>query len=202
MAKPKFPIDEAKLEMKTPPFVVSYPHLFKPAAMPGTTKEMYSIEMLFDKKTTKITDFQAAAHAACVAEWGPDKTLWPEGLKFPFRDGDKPFGKKKEVRPEHAGRWVIKASSNAEFSRPTVVDQRNQPLHNEADVYPGCIAEASVKAMAWSFADKDGVKFLLNGVRFVRDGEPLGGRKSAAAMFGDVVEDVDGNLDNEDSLGF
>ena len=60
----------------------------------------------------------------------------------------------------------------------------------------GVHARAALKAFAWSFADKDGVKFVLDGVQKTRDGQAFGGKKPADQMFG-VIEGDDGNEDFE-----
>lgn len=180
------------VKILTPEFRVSHPHVFKPSKMKGDGKEMYSIEMLFDKKTTKLSVIQAPVLVAIKEKWGNDNKKWPKPLRMPYRDGDKPHGKKQEVKPEHEGMWVVRASSKAEYSKPHVVGcDPNVALENEAELYPGCYARADLKAFAYTFADKDGVKFILNGVQFLRNGKAIGGRKPANQMFG-VVEGDDG----------
>lgn len=189
----KAPIE--KLKILTQEFRVSHPHVFKPQAMAGSTQLNYSIEMLFDKTTTDLSKIQAPLKAAIVGKWGPDKSEWPSGLKMPYRDGDKPHGKKKEIKKEHVGMWVVKASSSAEYSKPHVVGRDPKVvLTNEAELYPGCYARASLKAHAYTFADKDGVKFVLDAVQFIRDGKAFGGKKPADQIFG-VIEGDDGDAD-------
>lgn len=190
MAKDKALTDAQKIV--TPIFRASYPHIFKPSKIEGAKNESYSIEMLFNKEQTDLKPFQKAIHAACVAKWGPDKSEWPEGLKSPIKDGDKPQGKKKELRPEAKGCWIIRASTSAEYSKPYVVGRDStQPIINESEFYAGCFARAALKAHAYSFADKDGIKFILDGVQKVKDGQAFGGRKPAHEVFGALDFDVD-----------
>ncbi len=192
--------DIETLKVLTTEFRVSHPHLFKPTAIKGSTNLNYSIEMLFDKTTTKVSDFLKPLHAAANAKWGP-KSDWPAGLKFPIRDGDKPHGKLKDVKPEHKGMWVVKASSSAEYSKPHVVGRDPKIPATEAELYPGCYARAALKAHAYTFADKDGVKFVLDGVQFIRDGKAIGGKKPADQMFGVIEGDAGGEMGEEMGFG-
>ena len=189
---------KADLRILTTEFRVSHPHVFKAYAFKEGDKPAYSIEMLFDKKTTKLDEFKKRLTTAAIGKWGEDKSQWPE-LVFPMRDGDKPKRNTKtkvmEIKKEHAGMWVVKASSSGEFSRPHVASQNPEvPLQTEAELYPGCYARAYLTAHAYEFADKTGVKFLLDGVQFLRDGEPFGNKKSATDMFGSVDEAEDAGL--------
>jgi hypothetical protein len=91
--------------------------------------------------------------------------------------------------------WVVRASSSAEFNRPQVVGRNPKvALQNESELYPGCYARAGLKAHAYEFGDKYGVKFVLDAVQFVRDGEPISTRKRADEIFG-TVEGDDGDVD-------
>ena len=190
-----------KLKLVTPEFRVSHPHLFKPNAMKGSEKKSYSIEMLFDKTTTDIKVLQAPLIEAAKEKWGPDKNDWPKPLKLAYRDGDKPYGKNKEVKKEHKGMWVMKASSSAEFSRPHVVDKDPKiAITEEGKIYPGCYARAHLKAHAYTFADKDGVKYILDAVQFIRDGVAIGGKKPADQMFG-VIEGLEDESDVDSPFG-
>lgn len=190
---------DAMLLQPTPIFRLSYPHLFKPGSIKGSDKLSYSCEMLFDKKTTDLNTLQAPIKAAAIDKWGPDKSQWPSPLLLPIRDGDKPKMNKKtkkvEVRPEHKGMWIVRASSSAEYNRPQLVGRDPKvPLENESELYSGCYARAAVKAHAYEFGDKYGVKYILDAVQFVKDGPHLGGRKAADEMFG-VVEGDDSDSD-------
>ena len=185
----------------TPIFRVSHPHVFKPSKMKEGAAEYYSIEMLFDKTKVKASEIQKPLLAAITQRWGADKSKWPEPLKLPFRDGDKPHGKKKEIKPEHAGHWVVKASTKAEFGKPAVVDKKQNEITNAADFYPGCFARAFCMAQGYTNPEKDGVSFILDGVQKYEDGPALGGKKSVSEMFGTIVEDEAPEAGEADLLG-
>lgn len=202
MAEKKAKIDVEKLKLKTTEFRVSHPHIFKPSAMEGSKTESYSIEMLFDKSTTKLSDIQRPLLFAAADKWGTDKADWPEPLQWAYRDGDKPRMNKKtkkmEVKEEHKGMWVVRANSSADYQRPWVVGRDPKiALEDESELYPGCYARASLKAHPWEFGDKFGVKFILGGVQFIRDGKAIGGKRPAHEVFG-VIEGDDG----EDDVAF
>lgn len=184
--------EKEDLKVLTTEFRVSHPHVFKPTKIQDGDKENYSIEMLFDKSITDVKHLLKPLTTAKILKWGDDKEQWPSPMKMPIRDGDKPYGKKKEVKPEHKGMWVVKASSSAEYSKPQVVGLNPKVELKESELYPGCYARASLKAHAYTFADKDGVKFIIDAVQFVRSGKAIGGRKPADQVFG-VLEGADGD---------
>lgn len=186
-----------KRQILTPRFRASYAHVIKPQERkPGDGKPMYSIEMLFDKSEVSIGTIQKPLLEALRQKFGADKAKWPKPLLLPYQDGDKPLGRKKKVRPEAAGMWVVKASTKADYTAPPVVDEHGTTL-TEKEFYSGCYARAQVTALAYD-NESFGVKFLLDGVQKLEDGEPLGGRKSAAEMFG-IQEQPAG--DEADDLG-
>lgn len=190
--------DKAKCSILTPKGRVSHPHLFTATKMKDvkTGKESgdarYSIGMLFDKTEVSYKELMRPVVNAMVLKFGRDQSTWPEGWSRPVRDGDKVPKKKKEIKPEHAGMWVVKASSKEEFGRPHVLGANKRPLEREADLYPGCYAYVSLFATYFEFADKEGITFILDGVMKAyamgdkKDGESLGGKKSVDEMFGAV----------------
>lgn len=200
--------DQDLLKCTTPEARVSHPHVFKPTTMMENGRPkgdpFYSIELLIPK-TADIKPLTKAIHHACVAKWGPNKAEWPERLKMPLRDGDKPHGKKKEIKEEHKGHFVVKASSKAEYAPPHVVDAQVNPILNQADFYPGCYARAALKAVAYEVGETIGVKFVLDGVQKIRDGKALGGKKPANQMFGAMESadiDAEPSFDTEEEIAF
>lgn len=185
-----------ELRILTGEFRLSHPHLLKAVEVKkGSGQFQYSLEALFDKTTTKLSDLQAPVKQAAVEKWGEDQSAWPKPLKLPIRDGDKPYGKNREVKPEHKGMWVVKASSKAEYPPSVVGKNPKVAISKESEIYPGCYARASFKAHAYTFMDKDGVKFILDAVQFVRDGKAFGGKKPADQVFGTIEGGDDGEVD-------
>lgn len=187
------------------PFRLSYPHLSKPSKMGENDALRYSIEMIFDKTgdlAPSLAPFKAAVDAAATLKFGADKAQWPSPLKRPFRDGDKPVKNKKtgkmEVKPEHVGKWVMRASTLAEYGAPEIRSKKNEVI-DPSKFYAGCYAIANVLANGYSFGNNEGVSFILNGVQFYKDGTPFGGKPSGDQMFG-VIEgdDDDATLETEE----
>lgn len=195
-------VDQEKLKVLTSEARASHPHVFKPSAVKPGAPLQYSIELLFDKETTDLSHLQKPVIEAMKGKWGPNKEDWPNPRKLPYRDGDKPYGKKKEVKPEHKGMWVVRASSSAEYSKPHVVGRNPKvPLQTEAEFYPGCYCRAALKAHAYDGIGDGlpGVKFILDGVQFVKDGPAFGGKKPAEQTFG-IIEGDEGD-ESFDGMG-
>ncbi len=173
----------------------SYVHVFSPSEVKdkkgkATGKKQYSIELLFPKKTTKLSEILKPLKAAATFEFGEDMD-W-DSLKKPISDGDKAPKKGKEARPETAGCWIVRASSSAEFAAPHVVDLDPEvKLENDTQFYSGAYCRAQLKAFAYDFGEGSaGVKFILDGVQKTKDGDRLGGRKAASEMFGIIEGDA------------
>lgn len=170
----------------TPKFRVSFPNVFRPQApMQGSTGEAkYGLQMLF-AKGENIDELKKLAHEACAEKWGSDKAKWPKNLRSPFRDqGEKDYDGYVE------GAIFVSATSKL---KPGLVDKNNRDIISEDDFYPGCYARAQVNAFAYDTAGNRGVAFGLNNVQKLAEGEPLGGRQPASAVFSKVEGDDEDN---------
>ncbi len=164
----------------------SYVHLAKPQKTDNGEK--YSIELLFPKAATDMSKIQSALQFAIVEKWGADKAAWP-ALQSPVRDGDKPVPSKpnEPIKPEYKGMWVVKANSDAQYSRPQTVGTDGRTLIDPSTIYSGCYVKAAIFALAYSHKlGKSGVKFVLDAVQYVRDGEALGSRRPVGEIFGSI----------------
>jgi hypothetical protein len=202
--KPK--IDKSKSTLITSEFRLSYPHLFEPQAMEGSTKKKFSIVMLFpkdkemmgqDPATKKPRSIKRAIKNAKLQAFGAEEN-WPDELVSPIADGDDPKYKDKDG---YKGHWVIKASSN-EDQRPVVVDRKMNAIVDASEIYPGCYARACIFAYVWEFAGKQGVSFILDHVQKLRDGKSFGGKKPVDQVFApledeDDEEDFDNGADED-----
>lgn len=196
--------DKEACSLLTPVFRVSHPHVFKATKMKDAKsgKEIgearYSIEMLFDKSKVKASTFMKPLKHAAALKYGEDQSQWPEGLKYAIRNGDKPHGKKKEIKPEHKGMWIVKASSKEDYGRPHVLGRNKKPIEQESELYPGCFACAHIFASTYEVGEKEGVSFILDGVMKTDEGPSLGGKKSADEMFGAIEASEDDDLDSKE----
>lgn len=178
----------------TPEFRVSFPHVFKAQAMPGTNNApKFSVTMLFDKKQD-LTAVKKAIRAAKIEKFGADEKKWPKVIKSPVQDGDGEAGmskKKGEPMEGYAGHWVIKASTN-ENQRPGIVDRNGEEILKESDFYAGCYARAYIYAYVWEFpkgSGKYGVGFILDHLQKLKDGKAFSGKKPVSEVFGAVAGD-------------
>jgi hypothetical protein len=178
----------------TPTFKASFPHLFKPSAIKGGEPK-FSVTMLFPKDKDLSVIKLAMKHAK-IEEFGPNSKEWPDDLESPVLDGDD-F----PDRQGYPGNWVIKASTGEEYP-PEVIDEQGDEILNAKDFYPGCFARAQVFCRVWTFGKKQGIQFMLNGVKKVGDGKPFGGRKSVKDTFAKVEDDdYESDLDGSDDSG-
>lgn len=185
--------DKKSMGFVTPKFRVSYPYLFQPQKdkddPEGAGK--YSITMMFPKETD-LTDLKKSLHAAKVAAFGPNKEKWPKKLESPVRDGD---SVEFEDKPEFQGCWIVKATANAKFGKPSLVGTKRDiekkliPLGDQSEFYAGCYARAFIFPNVWEFMKKRGVSFILDHVQKLDDGPALGGRKNVNEIFDPIGDD-------------
>lgn len=182
------PEEWSSLTLVTPPFIMSYPHLFEKGTYNGK-ETSYNFTMLF-KKTTDITKLTAALDRAKTLNWGADKAKWPKGYRRAIKDGD-------EMEDEnYAGYWVVSATSVE--PRP-VVDFNKQKVLNKAEIYGGVIACAIIQAAVYTISkDNIGEKFYFKAVQKIEDGEKLGKGGSVIDSFDDLNKGSD-DKDNYES---
>jgi hypothetical protein len=164
----------------TPEAVISYPHIFEPQTPPGASEPVYSCALVF-KDDVDITDMKAAVMAVAKEKWG-DKTrdlLKAGKIRLPFREDavDKGY-------PE--GSTFINVKSK---QQPGVVSifagENGKPavITNPAEIYPGAVVKASLRAYAYSVNGNNGVAFSLGNLQKTKDGPRMDGRLSAADEF-------------------
>lgn len=164
----------------TPEAVLSYPHLFNPAAPNPLSEPVYSCSLVF-LPGADLSGLKAAALEAARERWG-DKAepLIKSGkIRLPFRTDA-------EEKGYPAGSIFINVKSK---TRPGVVsryagpDGKPQRIDNEEEVYPGCRVRASLRAFAYDTNGNRGVSFGLNNLQKLADGERLDGKRRAEDEF-------------------
>lgn len=162
---------------------ISYEHLLKPYAAQQGTEEKYSVTVLLPKTDIATKQRIDAAIQAAIAEGVASKWngVRPPQPPLPIWDGDglRPSGE--AFGPECKGCWVFTASSK---QQPEIVDAASNPIFNPSEVYSGMYARVFINFFAYNAAGKKGIGCGLGPVQKTRDGEPLGGRVSAAEAFG------------------
>jgi len=163
---------------------LSYANVHEPKSINGGTPK-YSVSLIIPKSDTKtIAAINAAVDAAMEEGRGnfggkiPNKAA----LKLPLRDGD-------IDRPDdeaYANSYFVNANSN---SAPEIVDKALNPIMSRSEVYSGVYARVSVNFYAFNSNGNRGIACGLGNIQKIRDGEPLGGKTSAAD---DFTSDYDG----------
>ena len=163
---------------------LSYFHGWEPVSINGGA-EKYSVSVLIPKTDTEtVSAINAAIDAAIeegVAKFGGKKPN-KAAIKLPLRDGD-------VERDDEAykGHWFINANST---TAPQIVDRQVKPILDRSEVYSGCYARVSLNFFAFNSNGNKGIACGLNNLQKIRDGEPLGGKSSAASDFStDADED-------------
>lgn len=156
---------------------LSYANIWEPKSINGG-KEKYSVSLIIPKSDTKtLTAIEKAIDAAIeegIGKFGgkkPNKAV----LKLPLRDGDL---EKDNVNYKDA--YFINANS---ITAPQIVDKQVQPILDQTEVYSGCYARVSISFYAFNTNGNRGVACGLGNIQKIRDGEPLGGHRSASDDF-------------------
>ena len=164
---------------------LSYANVWEPKSINGGA-EKYSVSLIIPKSDTKtLTAIQKAIDVAIEEGRGkfggkiPNKSA----LKLPLRDGD-------IDRPDdeaYANCYFVNANSS---TAPEIVDKARDPILNRSEVYSGVYARVSINFYAYKSNGNRGIACGLGNIQKVRDGEPLGGKTSAAD---DFASDYDGD---------
>lgn len=162
---------------------ISYEHLLQAYANQPGAEPKFSATLLIPKTdiaTKQRIDaaIQAAAQEGMASRWGGVR---PPQLPTPVWDGDGVRQNGEAFGPECKGHWVMTASSK---QRPEIVDLSLNPILDATEVYSGMYAKVSLNFFAYFSNGKKGIGCGLGPVQKTRDGEPLGGRVSAAEAFG------------------
>lgn len=151
----------------------------------------YSLMFLIPKSDTvtinaiKKTLEAFKADPKAVAKWG---SKWLASMKYPLRDGD--AERDTEKSPEFKGHMFLNANT---YTKPGVVDAKVQEIIDPSEIYSGCYGRISIVPAAYNTDGNKGIKFYLNNVQKLTDGERLGGGGSRA--------DEDFTAVEEDFLG-
>ena len=168
---------------------LSYANVHEPKSINGGTPK-YSVSLIIPKSDTKtLAAINAAVDAAIEEGRGKfgGKIPSKSALKLPLRDGD-------IDRPDdeaYADSYFVNANSN---TAPEIVDKSLNPIMSRSEVYSGVYARVSVNFYAFNSNGNRGVACGLGNIQKVRDGEPLGGKTSAA-------DDFTTDSDGDDFLG-
>ncbi|MDD3400787.1 MAG: DUF2815 family protein [Eubacteriales bacterium] len=162
---------------------LSYANVWEPASINGGTPK-YSVSLIIPKDDEKTLTAINAAIDAAIKEGAPKfggKIPNRAALKLPLRDGDT-----ERDDDAYKGSYFVNANST---TAPQIVDRTVQPILDRAEVYSGCYARVSINFYAFNTNGNRGVACGLGNIQKVKDGDPLGGKSSAAADFATELDD-------------
>lgn len=156
---------------------LSYANIWDPASINGGTPK-YSVSLIISKDDEKtLAAINAAIDNAIkegAAKFG-GKIPNRASLKLPLRDGD-------TERDDEAYKNAYFVNANS-TTAPQIVDRSVQPILDRTEVYSGCYARVSINFYAFNSNGNRGIACGLGNIQKVKDGEPLGGKTSAADDF-------------------
>ena len=160
----------------TPPFRMSFPHLFKPNAYQGAEPK-YSVTALWDRtdisKGGRYADSWAKLIKALDLKSREffDKPLakLPANIRRGIRNGEE-----KSHLNGYGADVLFAALKATEDRKPQIVDLRKQliPDGDTSKIYPGAWARASINIFAYDNIGK-GLAFGLNNLQWLGQGERL-----------------------------
>ncbi len=148
----------------------------------------YGVQLIVPKDHKGLEAFEKAVLEVAKEKF-PSKVKGSKisaSLKMPLRDGDI---ERDEYPDIYENTYFFSASSSR---RPQVFDRDKSALAEDDGVmYSGCYVNASLNVYAFDVQGNKGVAVGLNGLQFVKDGEPLGGNSDST----DDFEELDGEDD-------
>ena len=165
----------------------SYANVWEAKSINGGAPK-FSVSLIIPKTDTVTVQKIKAAIQAAYEEGqaklkGNGRSVPPlTAIKTPLRDGDT----ERPDDPAYAGCYFINANS---ATAPGIVDADLNPILSRSEVYSGVYGRASISFYAFNSNGNKGIACGLNNLQKIRDGEPLGGKASAASDFasdGDV----------------
>lgn len=188
----------------TPPFRVSFPHVFEKNQY-GDNEPKYSIQMLWDPSKFTVKDKKAwklikeRLNEVAEETFKKPYNKLPANVRKPLRDG----AEKEHLEGYEEGMVFASASSK---QQPGLIDRDKQDIISDSDFYAGCYARATITVFPYTEKGK-GIAFGLQNIQKLGDGESLTGRVAAEDEdWGDDPEgvwdeDVIGDDDEDDILG-
>lgn len=167
----------------------SYANVWEAKSINGGTPK-FSVSLIITKSDTVTVQKIKAAIQVAYEEGqaklkGNGRSVPPlTAIKTPLRDGDT----ERPDDPAYANSYFINANS---ATAPGIVDADCNPILTRSEVYSGVYGRASINFYAFNSNGNKGIACGLNNLQKIRDGEPLGGKSSAASDFAtDVDEDL------------
>jgi len=150
-------------KIKIPSARLSFPSLFNMASFGGESTGKYEATFILDKKehAKVIADIETV-----IGKLQKDELKGKVASdKVCLKDGDE------MDRPEYAGKMTIKASTK---KRPLVINRDKSAISEDDNIiYAGCYVNGIVTLWAQNNQYGKRINAQLDGVQFVRDGDPF-----------------------------
>ena len=165
----------------------SYLNCWEPKSINGGDAK-YSVSLIIPKSDVRTVEKIRCAVEAAYKEGeaklkGSGRSVPPlSAIKNPLRDGDAERPGDEAYRDS----WFLNANA---IAKPEVVDAACNPILDRSEMYSGVYGRASVSFFAFNRNGSRGIACGLNHLQKIRDGEPLGGRSSAASDFASSDDD-------------
>jgi hypothetical protein len=164
----------------TPEAILSYPHIFQPAAPNPLAEPVYSCSLVFPAGTD-LSELREAALVAAREKWGDKANAGIKAGKIRM-----PFRTDAEEKGYSEGSVFLNVKSKTKpgaVSKYAGPDGKPMPIEDSEELYPGCRVRASLRAFAYDTNGNRGVSFGLNNIQKLGDGERIDGRKRAEDEF-------------------
>lgn len=173
----------------------SYLSVFEPRVIEGSNGEpKYYLSLIMDKdtKASRVNIKRAQAAIEAAKELGKTKCpKWggkvPKMLKISLKDGDEREHEDKNPEYDHA--MILNCSATLK-SPPGIVDAQGKEMLDPRKLFSGCYGKIEVNFFPYD-KGSNGIGCGLNFVMLTEEGEPLAGRRDAAAAFGIETDDAD-----------
>lgn len=180
---------------------IAFSKVFEAEAFKDGDKAKFSVAMLFDPAAQKTKEYLAMRKAIgqCMAQvHGPDPKKWSPDATNPWKNPIRDAGLKADKWEGYeVGHTFIGANSK---NKPQVINMAGKILTTEDEFYSGCYAKVSLAATYFEHMGNYGVKFFLNNICFLEDGENLSGIASAHADFGVEKTTLENMVDSNSDL--
>lgn len=161
---------------------LSFPQIWTPKSFAPGQDPRFNANFLIDKETQadQIAKLKDAVNALAAEKWKGKK---PGGLKLCLGDGEE------KDYDGYENAVYVSASTKV---RPVIVDQKKNPLAEEdGKPYAGCYVNVALSLWCQDNQWGKRVNATLDAIQFVKDGEPFGGKKVTADVFGEIEEEDD-----------
>ncbi len=175
-------INDARHVIITPVMTMSFPKVFKAVFNQLSKKNEFSTDLIAEEeddlkqsykgKKKQTVSIRSAVNNARIDQWGA-KESWPKWTFQTIKSGDNQKNKDGEVYAGYAGKKFITAKSGEEYA-PKIVGMDGKPIREE-EIYGGCKVRALLIARPVHFGKTIGVRFILQQIMKVEDGERFGG---------------------------